>query len=336
MATYLYVALENTIASFALDTGTGELGHRRDVPTSGAVGPLAVDPQRQYLYAGVRSTREMASYRIDSGTGNLSHLNTIPLEADPCFISTDRTGRFLLSAYYRAGGVAVHPILSGGRLGSKATQWFPTAANAHMIETDPSNRFAFVPHIAGPNFILQFRFDAETGVVRPNAVPKVMPSNRVGPRHYCFHPNQPVVYFVNEQGCSVTAYHFDPTNGTLEPFQTITTLPQDFVGENTCAQIHIAPLGRFLYASNRGHDSIACFSIDAETGELETRGQQPTEEMPRAFNIDPDGNFLFAAGLVTGKLSTYQIDQQIGTLFPQHRVDVGARPMWVLVLRSEN
>jgi 6-phosphogluconolactonase len=336
MTYFMYLALagENKIAIYTMDPDSGQLRFNRDVPLDGAVGPLAVDPDRQYLYAGIRSTCEMTSLRIAPDTGSLTLIGRVRLEADPCFIATDRQGRFLLSAYYGAGAVAVHRILPNGALDDTPVRWLATAPNAHAIQTDASNRFAFVPHIAGPNVILQFEFDEQDGTLTPNETPSVIPEERVGPRHFVFHPHLPVVYFVNEQGSSVTAYQFDRSAGTLRAFQTISTLPAGFAGENTCAQIHIAPSGDFLYASNRGHDSIACFAVDAATGGLNTIGQQPTEQMPRAFNLDPEGRFLFAAGLVSGKLASYRIDDQTGALEPIQTYLVGERPMWVHVLRS--
>jgi 6-phosphogluconolactonase len=260
-------------------------------------------------------------------------LNTVSLPSDPCFVATDGIGRFLFSAYYGAGAVAVHAITPDGRLGQAPLQWLETAPNAHAIQTDRSNRFAFVPHIAGPNLILQFIFDQESGALNPNPTPWVVPPGRVGPRHFCFHPRLDVAYFVNEQGCSVTAYHFDRSTGTLAPFQTLSTLPEGFGAENTCAQIHITPAGSFLYASNRGHDSIACFAIDPSSGRLHALGQQPSEPMPRAFNVDPDGDFLFASGLVSGQLTSYRIDRSSGALQPLARYRVGERPMWVLAVQ---
>jgi len=138
----------------------------------------------------------------------------------------------------------------------------------------------------------------------------------------------------------VTAYHLDPATGTLTPFQTLSTLPTGFKGQNTCAQIHLTPSGQALYVANRGHDSIACFAVDARrgdasrgdaTGALTALGQQPTEPTPRTFGIDPQGRFLYAAGQGSGRLAAYRIDAQ-GTLEPLDRYDVGERPMWVLIL----
>lgn len=332
MSTYLYVALagEAKIAHYALDAASGGLVFQRDLPLGGAVGPLAVDPEGRFMYAGLRSTCQMASLQVDPGTGSLSLLDTVALPSDPCFIATDRSGRFLFSAYYGAGAVAVHAITPDGRLSHAPLQWLETAPNAHAIQTDPSNRFAFVPHIAGPNLILQFTFDRESGALTPNPTPRVVPEGSVGPRHFCFHPRLDAAYFVNEQGCSVTAYHFDRSTGTLAPFQTLSTVPDGFSAENTCAQIHITPSGGILYASNRGHDSIAGFAIDPSSGRLRAIGQQPTEPMPRAFNVDPKGDFLFASGLVSGQLASYRIDRSSGSLQPLERYRVGERPMWVL------
>jgi 6-phosphogluconolactonase len=335
MAYYAYIALsgDHKIAIYTMDPDTGGLQFQQDVPVSGAVGPLAVDSTQRFLYAGIRSPWEISTFRIDPHTGSLVLLGTIPLEADPCFLALDRTDHFVLSAYYRAGGVAVHAIGADGTVRSTPVQWLATAANAHAIQTDASNRFAFVPHIAGPNLIMQFLFDAQTGRLTPNPIPTVEPPERVGPRHFCFHPSKDLVYFVNEQGCSVTAYHFNSAAGTLEAFQTVSTLPQDFTGENTCAQIRMTPSGKFLYASNRGHNSIACFAIDSASGALTVIGQQPTEPMPRAFNLDPEGKFLFASSLGSGQLIAYRINSQTGALTPLATYPVGKQPMWVLVLR---
>jgi 6-phosphogluconolactonase len=151
------------------------------------------------------------------------------------------------------------------------------ARGAHSIQTDPSNRFAFVPHIAGrgPNEIWQFRFDEQTGHLTPNSPPKVVPDQPVGPRHFCFHPSKDLLYCSNEQGCSVTAYRFNTSTGTLTALQTVSTLPDGYTGQNSCSQIQIGPSGKFLYAPNRGHNSIAGFAVDAATGLLTPIGQVP-------------------------------------------------------------
>jgi 6-phosphogluconolactonase len=334
MACYMYITLqgEDKILQFIIDPQTGKLKPQETVPVSGGPAPLALSPSRTFLYVGRRGECEVSSFRIDPQTGGLSLLGTVALESDPCYMATDRTGKFLLSAYYQAGKAAVHPIGSDGVASAPPVEWRDTATGAHCFQTDPSNRFAFVPHIAGrgPNAIFQFRFDAQTGHITPNTPPLVKPEREDGPRHYCFHPHQDILYFSNEQGCSVTAYHFDTSTGTLSPLQTVSTLPEDFTGSNSCAQIQLTSSGRFLYAPNRGHNSIAGFAVDAATGRLTPAGRVQTEPVPRAINIDPSGNFLYAAGLESGRLAAYRIDSTTGALAHLETYEVGARPMWVL------
>jgi 6-phosphogluconolactonase len=331
---YLSLAGEDRLARFTVDGDTGALTPHDDVAVAGRPAPLAVDPQRRYLYIGRRGTRQVSGYEIDPATGGLSLRGTVPLPSDPCYLATDRTGRFLLSSYYEAGGVAVHPIGDDGAPTTPPVAWLATGRGAHSIQTDPTNQFAFVPHIAGPNgpnMILQFTFDADTGRLTPNTPPKVAPPSRDGPRHFCFHPGKPILYVSNEQGCSVTGYHLDPAAGTLSPFQTVSTLPPDFHDRNSCAQIQITPSGTFLYAPNRGHHTIAGYAVDAETGRLTAAGWTPTEPVPRAFTVDPRGRYLYAAGLESGRLAAYRVNQQSGQLQPLHTYAVGREPMWVLI-----
>jgi 6-phosphogluconolactonase len=221
------------------------------------------------------------------------------------------------------------------------------ATGAHAISTDPSNRYAFVPHIAriqdnvleppknipGPNVIMQFRFDGGSGRLTPSSPYRVEQPELAGPRHYCFHPNLDLVYFSNEQGCSVTSYRLDRATGTLSTVQTISTLPDGFSARNTCSQIHLTPSGRFLYVGNRGHNSIAGFAVNAATGELTAGGRVPTEAVPSAFALDPAGRFLFAAGSASGRLASYRIDSETGSLTPLSTYAVGQRPMAVMTTR---
>ena len=222
-----------------------------------------------------------------------------------------------------------------------------TATGAHAIQTDPSNRFAFVPHIArlndnvleppknnpGPNFIAQFRFDAQTGRLSANSPFRVEPAERLGHRHYCFHPSLDVVYFSDEQGCSVSSYRLDRAAGTLTPMQTIRSLPDGFSGRNTCSQIHMTPSGRFLYTANRGHNSLAAFAVDPASGQLAAAGHVAAEAVPGAFALDPAGRFVYAAGNATGRLASYRIDEATGALTAMATYDVGKRPAAVQAAR---
>jgi 6-phosphogluconolactonase len=288
----------------------------------------------------------VASFRIDPARGGLTPQGTVALAHAPTFLATDRTGRYLLSAYYQGGYVAVHALGADGAVGAPAIDTLATAVGAHAIQTDPSNQFVFVPHIArlndnvlepvreapGPNVIFQYRFDVQSGHLTPNTPLQLAPAERLGPRHYCFHPTQNMVYFSNEQGCSVTGYRLDPATGTLAAAQTLTTLPEGYTGRNTCSQIQIAASGRFLYVPNRGHNSIAGFTVDAG-GRLTAIGQVATEAVPSAFSLDPTGHFVFAAGSASGRLAAYRINDETGALTPCATYTVGQRPMGVLATR---
>lgn len=346
---YLSIAGENRIAIYTFDVSDGAIAFQEDVNVTGSPGPLTLSPCGNYLYAGLRSSREISTFRIDEQSKQLTLLRTIQLEADTCYIATDKTGSYLLAAYYGAGKVTVHAIGEDKTVQDKLIQTVETAPHAHYIETDASNRFVFVPHTVPRNAIYQFHFDPNTGMLTENFFGNLNSDDLVGPRHYCEHPNKPIFYFSNEQGSSVSAYNLQkgapevsiPKSGVpdytvhdapglLWGFQTLSTLPADFDEHNSCAQIHIDPHAKFLYVSNRGHDSIAMFSIDEESGELTALGHQRTEPTPRVFNIDETGNFLFAGGQASGKLATYRINRESGLLKDIETYEVGKNPMWVL------
>ena len=341
MATYLYVSLQDDdiIARYDLDQATGGLSNRVEFPLAGMPAPMATDPQRRFLFVGRRRPGEfgMTSYRIAAGSGDLEHINDINLGGNPVHISTDRTGNYLLSAYYYQARVGVHGFDGEGQLNPAPIEWRETGIGAHYIQTDASNRYAFVPHIAegsqtGPNAIFQFRFDESTGHLTPNTPDRAIPTSPEGPRHICFNPNLNVVYSSNEQGCSVTAYNFDGDAGALSPFQTVPTLPDGFTERNTCSQIQITPSGQFLYAPNRGHNSVAGFAVGQEDGSLTPLGHTATEPVPRAFSLDLTGNYLYASGLESGRLASYRISQDSGALEPLEAYDIGKAPMWVLII----
>jgi 6-phosphogluconolactonase len=328
---YVSVAAEKRIAVYHLDPESGKLTHRDDCKVDdGEPGALTVDPGKRFLLAAIRSTGKLASFRVDPATGRLTHLNTVPAGPDPAHLSTDRTGRYLLTAYYVDAKVTVHAIGKDGALGDRPLQSIATAEKAHAIVPDPSNRFVFVPH-TGPDVIFQFTFDAATGRLTANSPAKLQTPGGSGPRHLAFHPSKPVAYVDNEQGGSVTAYALDGKAGTLKALQTVSTLPRDFKGTNACAEIKVHPSGRFAYVSNRGHDSIACFALD-DDGKLSALGQTPTEKTPRSFDIDPSGKYLIAAGESSGKLAVYRIDPKTGELTRLATCEAGKMPWWVLAV----
>ena len=341
MATFMYVSLqrEDRIAQYTLDQSTGALAHHADYPLAGMPAPMAVDPRKRFLFVGRRLAGDygLTGFSIEPGTGHLAQLNSIPLGGDPVHLSVDRGGNYLLSAYYYQARVGVHGFDDAGNLGPSPIEWRETGIGAHYIQTDPQNRYAFVPHIAegnhtGVNAIFQFRFHQDSGRLTPNDPDRAIPTSPEGPRHFCFHPNLDVLYSSNEQGCSVTVYHFDPVGGTLSPFQTVPTLPDGYDGPNSCSQIQITPSGGFLYAPNRGHNSIAGFAVDQADGSLTPLDRTPTEPIPRAFSLDNSGTYLYATGLDSGNLASYRIDQDTGNLHPLDVYPVGQGPMWVSII----
>ncbi len=335
--TFVYVSMapEQKIQIYRLDPKEGKLTAVEAVAVEGGPGALAVNPHQKslkFLFASLRTTSTLASFWIDPQTGKLKHLNTVvlPKGENAAFVGTDRTGRWLLSASYAAGKVVVHRINDDGTILPKAVQTVATAKTAHSFATDPDNRWVFVPHVT-PNAVFQFRLDAASGKL--TAAGKAAGGTaKAGPRHLAFHPTQSLAFTSDEQGSSITAYRFEPAAG-LKPVQTLSTLPDDFKGKNSTAEVKVHPSGKFVWVSNRGHDSLAGFAIDGKTGQLSALGQTPTEKTPRSFDIDPDGRFLFGAGEGSGKLAVFRVDLETGKLARIHTYDLGKSLSWVMAVK---
>jgi 6-phosphogluconolactonase len=298
----------------------------------GAPGALAVDPHKKFLFASLRTTSTLASFAIDPATGKLKHLSTaeLPKGENAAFVSTDRSGRWLLSASYMAGKVVVHRLGDDGKIQTPAVQTVVTAKTAHCIALDKDNRSVFVPHVAS-NAVFHLRFDAGTGKLAelakaPGGKPKA------GPRHLAWHPDHALAFTSDEEGSSITAYRFDPASG-LKPLETLSTLPPDFKGKNTTAEVKVHPTGKYVWVSNRGHDSLAGFAVDQKTGKLTALGHTPTEKTPRSFEIDPDGRYLFGAGEGSGKLAIFRIDEGTGKLDRIATQEVGKSLTWVMAVK---
>lgn len=332
--TFVYVSMgpEQKIQIYRLDTGDGKLTAVETVAVDGAPGALAVDPEKKFLFASLRTTSALASFRIDAATGKLKPLSTAPLPKgeSAAFVGTDRTGRWLLSASYAAGKVVVHRINDDGTIQSPPVQTVTTAMTAHAIATDRENRYVFVPHVT-PNAVFQFRLDAKTGKLA-DAGKAPGGKEKSGPRHLAFHPTLSLAFASDESGNSITAYRYDADSG-LKPVQTVTTLPADFKGKNSTAEVKVHPSGKFAWVSNRGHDSLAGFAIAADSGKLRALGQTPTEKTPRSFEIDPDGRYVFGAGEGSGKLAVFQVDLDSGTLTRRHTYNVGKSLTWVMAVK---
>jgi 6-phosphogluconolactonase len=334
--TFVYVSMapEQKIQVYRVDAATGTLTPVETLAVDGSPGCLSVDPLKKFLFASHRSNSSLASYRIDSATGKLTRLSSaaLPTGENAAFVRTDRTGRWLLSASYAAGKVVVHRLNGDGLIETPAVQTVTTTQTAHCIAIDPENRFVFVPHVA-PNAVFQFHLNRATGMLT-EAGKAAGGAEKAGPRHLAFHPTQNLAFTSDEQGSSITAYRYDAKTG-LTPLQTRSTLPPDFKGPNTTADVKVHPSGKFVWVSNRGHDSLAGFAID-NGGKLSPIGHTPTEKTPRSFEIDPSGRFAFGAGEGSGKLAAFTIDQTTGALSRIHTYDVGQSLTWVLAIKLGN
>jgi 6-phosphogluconolactonase len=309
---------------------------------------LAVHPNHRFLYAvnevgnykGQKSGA-VSAFTIDHSTGKLTLLNQVATKgADPCYITVDRTGKNVLVANYTGGSVAVFPVLGDGRLGeaSAFVQHSGHGTNperqegphAHSIDLSPDNRFAIVDDL-GLDETLVYKFDGATGSLAPNDPPFAKADAGSGPRHFAFHPNGKFAYVVNEMGSSVSAFGYDGSAGTLRPLQTISTLPKGFAKHNDDAEIEVNASGKFLYASNRGHDSIAVFAIDADKGTLTLVQNVPAKgETPRNFAIAPGGKILLAANEKSDNIVIFAIDQRTGLLKPTGKVLEAVEPVCVI------
>jgi 6-phosphogluconolactonase len=257
-------------------------------------------------------------------------LNELPSRGSaPCYVSFDRTGKYVLVANYGGGSLTVFPMLTDGRLGEASAFVQHTgssvrpeqkSAHAHSIDLSADNRFAIAADL-GMDEVVVYRFDANRGRLTPNQPRFAKLKPGAGPRHFTFHPNGRSAYVVNELDSTVTSFSYDRQSGTLRELQTISTLPKDFTRHNDDAEIHVHPNGRFLYASNRGHDSIAVFAIDGEKGTLTFLEAVPTQgKTPRYFGIDPTGTHLLAANQDSGTIVVFNIDPKSGRLTPTGQV----------------
>lgn len=331
MAYHVYISNSgsNFFSHFLMDEDNGALEPQPNIELEDAPGAVALHPAGTLMFVALRAAKQLVSYAVEREKGTLVQRAATALAEGPPYLFLDNTCAFLLSSYYGSGQVGVHRVGADGALSAQPLQMLPTAVHAHSIQTDRSNRFAFVPHTNPANAIFQFRFDEQTGRLTPNDPPKVQPATPEGPRHFAFHPTRDLLYSINENGSTISAHRFDPEAGTLSSFQVISTLPEGFAGEdNTTAEIKITPNGRFLYGSNRGHDSLALFAI-GDDGRLTAKGHYPTEATPRFFELDPSGRFAYAGGQGSGRLASYRINAATGVLTPLEQWDVGESPLWI-------
>jgi 6-phosphogluconolactonase len=292
---------------------------------------LALDPNGKMLYAvsevgnDGKSMGSVEGFSIDPKTGALKPINTVSSGGGgSCHLVMDRTGRELLVANYGTGSVASFQVALDGRLsgpesliqhtGSSVDPSRQRGPHAHAVVLSPDNRFVFVPDL-GLDRIMIYRLDPAAGRLAANDPAFVKVKAGSGPRHFAFHPSGKFAYSLHEMGSMVTAFAYDAGTGGLKELQTISTLPADFHGENNSAEIEVDARGLFLYASNRGYDSIAVFAVDLKSGTLSLVENVKTEgAIPRNFKIDPTGRYLLAANQQTNNIVIFQVDEKTGRL----------------------
>jgi 6-phosphogluconolactonase (cycloisomerase 2 family) len=326
-----------------LNATSGELSHRTLVAKTPDPSWIAIHPSKKYLYAANEvndyngGNGSVSAFAIDGASGDLTTLNTVSSEgAGPCYLSADASGRYLFVANYGGGSIAVLPILNGGLLGSatdihidsghlggtQATNGLPgsyavsghDAAHAHMIAPDPKGRFVLATDL-GQDRIYTYRFDERTGKLSAanHEAFTALPSGD-GPRYFVFHPNGHWIYAIQEEASNIVFFHYDPELGSLEAEQTVSALPSSFAGTSFASEILISPDGKFVYAANRLHDTIASFSIGVD-GRLRWIEETSTMgDYTGQCRIDPSGNFMYACNRRSDSITCFRIHRETGRL----------------------
>ena len=333
------------IYGFRFDSKTGKLESVGVLGEADRPSFLAIHPNRRYLYSVSGSNGgTVDAFRIDASSGKLTPLNSVSSKgAGPCYIRIDQSGKNALVANYSGGSVAVIPIEADGKLGeaSSFVQHSGTVADpkrqggphAHSINPSPDNRYVVAADL-GLDKLLVYRFNPAAGTIIPNDPPYTEVAPRSGPRHFTFHPNGKYAYAINEISCTVTAFNYDPKKGVLKELQTTSTLPKGAAVTNdlSTAEVLAHPSGKFLYGSNRGHNTIAVFSIGPQ-GTLTLLDNVDTQGLiPRNFGIDPTGSFLLALNQNSNNVVVFRIDKKTGRLYPTGQSVETPGPMCVRFL----
>lgn len=317
---------------YAFDSATGSLEPQGLVARTINPSYLAIAPSGRFLYA-VNELKEfegaasgaVSAFAIEAESGGLTFLNQQATHGtDPCHLAVHPSGSHLLVANFMSGSVCVLPIRPDGSLsktsdfvqheGSSVDAVRQSGPHAHAVTLDEGGQTAFVPDL-GLDRVLIYRFDAQTGKLLPHAQPWVGVAPGAGPRQLVLHPQGRYAYLINELDSTVTAFAYQADRGTLLEIQTLSTLPADYDGASTCAEIQIAPSGQFVYGSNRGHDSVVVYAVDGTSGRLTCLGQHSTGgKTPRHFALDPRGEYLVAANQDTEDLVVFRLDPASGKL----------------------
>jgi len=325
---------------YRMNLATGALTQASVATLKSSPSFLAIDPKHKFLYA-VNEVNEfngkknggVTAFAIDQKTGALKQLNQQGAPGVPCHVSVHQSGKWVLIANYGGGNVALYPVKADGSLGemSDVAQHTGKGADprrqgephAHCIMLDAAGRYAFAPDL-GLDKVMIYKLDTANGKFIANGFAQTKPAS--GPRHFDFHPNGKFAYVISELSSTVTAFAYDKAKGALTELQTLSALPEGFSGTSYCADIHVHPSGKFLYGSNRGHDSIVAYAIDGATGKLALIGHESTQgKYPRNFGIDPTGQWLLAANQNTNNIAVFRLDAQTGKLkFTGQQIEIDA------------
>ena len=308
------------------DTTTGALTKPEFLLEAPAPAYFIVTPDGKHLYT-CNSTGFVSAYAIDPATARLTLLNQVPSGGgDPSYISLDQTGQYVFVANYDGGNIAAWRLRPDGGIGERTAFVQHTGhgvnpkrqshAFAHSIHVDLTNRFVLVADL-GLDKLFVYKFDVKTGSLTPNDPPFATVKPGSGARHMVFYPNGRWVYLITEMGSTIVQFEWDSTRGTLKELQTVSTLPPDFHGNSACSELTLHPNGKFMYASNRGHDSIAVFAIDAQSGRLTPVQYVPSGgKTPRNFALDRAGRWMLVTNHDSNVAMVFRIDQATGRLTP--------------------
>lgn len=333
MHTVVYVSCadQGEIHVLRLDADRGVLDPVQIVEDGGTVMPLAVSPDRAFLYAARRSEPYVVlAYAISPVDGRLAPIGSAPLPASMAYVATDTSGRWLLAASYPSALVSLGPIGADG-VPQAPTQLLSTGPKAHAIRTSADNRLAYAT-VLGADEVRVWRFDPAAGALTPAAAPVAEVRRGAGPRHFVFHPHRDTLFLLNELDASVDRFDVDRTSGRLTHRQSVSALPPHFSGEPWAAELRLTPDGRFLYASERRASVIAGFAVDPRDGTLSPIGHWPTQAQPRGMAVDPSGRWLIVAGQLSHRVGMHRIDATNGVLEAIGELAVGLNPNWVEAL----
>lgn len=337
---------------FRMDPTSGEIESHHTMEGIRNPSYLTLSPSNEFLYAvnelkkfRGEKTGTVSAYNVDPGEKEFNFLNKRPTRGtDPCHVSMDKTGKYVLAANYGTGSISVFPTKEDGSLGkasefiqhegSSINQERQEGPHAHSIFLDKENRYAYVPDL-GLDELRVYKFKSEKGEFETCEDKNFEVEPGAGPRQIAFHPTESYVYLINELNSTLMAFSRDEKEGDLKQIQTVSTLPSDFTGESSTAEVIVSPSGEYVYGSNRGHDSIVIYEIDQDTGKLKYVDHESTRgRTPRHFAIDPTGRFLLAANQDSDNIVTFEIDRETGKLSHTGKVIDVPTPVCVRILEG--